>query len=277
MNRIQKRQRKHTRPSLEPLEGRALLSAGRAILHHSAVPAVAERFALPKIPSSGPGLPYILRAMQGGAGAEWIALLKGDLGHITMQRFGADVEYRSIGLAAEKPPYLLASYRGRAHDRVAPMVAGAVVLKNDQIELGAIMRGPFTNYNGTDYVVFGINRGAGGSLSPVLPSEPWITADAVVTLAIGPNGASYSGTITDRTTGAVSVIDPRNIQVEGPVVRVLLNGRQLPSQGWSVSAYKFVLWTESQLNPSLPELASIVPRQTMIPIGVETNVSPTMS
>ena len=167
-----------------------------------------------------------------------------------------------------------------AHDgflQFAPMVAGAVVLKNHQIELVAIMRGPFTNFNGTDYLVFGINRGDGPNLPPVLPSEPWITADAVVTLTIGTNGTTYSGTITDRTTGATQAINVKNIEVKGPVVRVLLSESQLPSEGLPVSKYQFAFWSESQLNPSISELAAFVPRtQRMLPIGVETGISPTI-
>jgi hypothetical protein len=195
-----------------------------------------------------------------------------------MQVIGGSIEYRVNGLAAEKPPYLLRSYNGRAHDRVAPLAVGAVALKHNLIELAAIMRGPFTKFNGTDYVVWGINRGSGGSLPAILPSEPWVAADALVTVAVGPNGASYSGTITDRTTGATQAIDPRNIQVKGPVVRVLLDASQLPSKGWTVNRYQFVVWTTDPLGTSpIGSLASIVPQDQMIPIGVEVGVNPTMS
>jgi hypothetical protein len=216
--------------------------------------------------------------MAGGAGYEWFKLLESEKGRIVAQPFGAGhIEYRAPGLVAEAPPYLLARYRGRAHDRVAPMVAGAVALKKAQIELAAIMRGPFTNFNGTDYIVFGINRGAGGSLAPAVPSEPWIKADAVVTVAVGPNGASYSATLTDRTTGTTVAINPRNVQVAGPVVRVLLDASQLPSEGWPSTAYQFIMWSESSPSATPTVLAGTAPRQQMLPIGVEQTVSPTMS
>src|SRR5262249_26196974 len=106
--------------------------------------------------------------------------------------------------------------------------------------------------------------------------EPWITADALVTIAVGPNGSTYSGTITDRVTGATQTLDPSRIRVEGPVLRVLLNVSQLPSEGLPLSRYRFAVWTATALNPTLPELASVVPQNGMIPIGVETNVKPTM-
>jgi hypothetical protein len=260
------------------------LSTGGFSPHHLAYPAAITRASLPGIPGGGPGLPFILNAIEGGAGHEWIELLQRELGTIKSATFPVDaddvhpgVEYRVNGLVAEMPPYLLRSYNGRAHDRVAPNVVGAVVLKNHLIELGAIMRGPFTNFNGTDYLVFAINRGAGARLSPALPSEPWITADALATLTIGPNGTTYSGTITDRTTGVTETINPRDIHVEGPVVRVLLSESQLQPEGWPVGKYRFAFWTESQLDPSISELAAFVPRtRMMLPIGVETNVNSTM-
>lgn len=278
MNRTANRRRAHAKPSLESLEARALLSTGVHSISHSSVAALIARHNLLSLPSGGPGLPYILRAIEGGAGYEWYALLKSEQSQIVAQSFGGGhVEYRANGLVAEVPPYLLAAYRGRAHDRVAPMVAAATVLKNSQIELAAIMRGPFTNYNGTDYIVFGINRGAGTKLPPPVPSEPWITPDAVVTVAVGPNGSTYSATLTDRTTGVTEAINPRNVQVAGPVVRVLLSAGQVPSKGLPITAYRFVMWSEAAPSATPSVLAGTEPRKQMLPIGVELNVAPTMS
>ncbi len=278
MNGLPKRSPQRAKPGLETLETRALLSASGAMRDHFPVPAMHALVSLPKIPSGGPGASYIVSAIAGGAGHEWVVLLDAEKRGIAVQPIGGSVEYRVNGMAAESPPYLLRTYDGRAHDRVAPVAVGAVVLKHNFIELAAIMRGPYTNFSGTDYVDWGINRGSGGSLPAILPSEPWIAADAVVTVAVGTNGATYSGTITDRTTGATQAIDPRDIQVKGPVVRVLLNASQLPSKGWPVNRYRFVVWTTDPLGtPPLGVLASIVPQDQMIPIGVETSVNPTMS
>jgi hypothetical protein len=262
---------------LEPLEGRALLSAAGLKPPHAAGAALVAHRPVTQIVTNPGAVQAIMKAILGGAGHEWVALLNSERGQVRAEPVGGTLELTARGGVVEEPPYLLGSYIGRVHDRVAPQAAGAVVLKKDQIELGAIMRGPFTNYDGTDYVVFGINRGAGSSLPSILPSEPWINADALVTLAIGPNGSTYSGTITNRITGATQAIDPRNIQVEASVVRVLLDPSQLPSQGLPLSSYQFAVWTETQLNPSIGELASIVPQNRMLPIGVETNVNPTMS
>lgn len=259
---------------VESLEGRALLSGPAAELPGARAAAVIDRLKLPTAFNAA-GERAILTAYFGGAGHEWIAMLDKDMRSVKVQKFGSTIQYTANGLVAEEPPYLLSTYTGDVHDRVAPSVAGAVVLKKKQIELGVIMRGPFTNYNGTDYVTFGLNRGAGGSLSPVLPSEPEITADALVTVAVGPNGSTYSGTITDRVTGATQAINPSDIQVQGPVLRLLLGASQLPSEGFALSKYRFAVWTATSPNPTLPELASVVPQSGMIPIGVETNVSPT--
>lgn len=272
MSHREKRRRHDLR--LETLEGRELMSGLAAEPPHARVAALVDRLKLPGAFNAA-GEKAILDAYFGGAGHEWIALLNKDLRGVKTQRIGTTLQYTAPGLVAEEPPYLLSTYTGDVHDRVAPAVAGAVVLKKKQIELGVIMRGPFTNYNGTDYVTFGIDRGAGGSLSPVLPSEPGITADALVTIAVGPNGSTYSGTITDRVTGQTQTIAPGDILVQGPTLRVLLNASQLPSEGFALSRYRFAVWTATSLNPTLPELASVVPQSGMIPFGVETNVNPT--
>jgi hypothetical protein len=259
---------------VETLEGRALLS-GISVEHpHSSIAGLVDRLKGPEAFNAA-GESAFLSAYFGGAGHEWVALLKKDLSGIKVQQLGTSLQYTAKGLVAEEPPYLLSTYTGPVHDRVAPATAGAVVLKKKQIELGVIMRGPFTNYDGTDYVTFGIDRGAGGSLPPVLPSEPWLTADALVTIAVGPNGSTYSGTITDRVTGATQAINPSDILVVGPTLRVLLDVSQLPSEGLPLSKYRFAVYTATNLNPTLPELASVVPQNAMIPIGVETNVKPT--
>jgi hypothetical protein len=253
-----------------------LLSATGINPPHPAIPAHMIHERLPRFAYNPAGEKAILDAYFGGAGHEWVVLLNKELQGIKSAQFGTTTQYLAHGLVAEQPPYLLSTYTGNVHDRVAPSVAGAVVLKKQQIELGVIMRGPFTNYDGTDYVVWGINRGAGGSLSPVLPSEPWVTADVLVTVAVGPNGSTYSGTITDRVTGTTQAIDPSDIQVQGPVVRVLLSASQLPSDGLPLKRYQFAVWTETQLNPTLGELASIVPQNAMIPIGVAATTKPTL-
>lgn len=276
MSRSPKPRRNRALPSFERLESRALLNAAGLKPPHSPAAALVAQHPVTKIVTNPGAVQAIIRAIYGGAGHEWVALVESEKGRITTERVGSTVELSAPGGVVEVPPYLLPTYTGNVHDRVAPQAAGAVVLKKNQIELAAIMRGPFTNYDGTDYVVFGINRGAGNSLTPILPGTPWIKADALVTLAIGPNGSTYSGTITNRITGATQTINPRNIQVEASVVRVLLSPGQLPSEGLSLGHYQFAVWTETQLNPSIGELASIVPQTRMIPIGVETNVSPTM-
>jgi hypothetical protein len=261
-------------PHVEALEGRALLSGLGAETPRAKVAALVARLNVPGGLNAA-GEKAFLDAYLGGAGHEWIPLLNSDLRHHKVQQLGTTTQFTGKGIVIEDPPYLLRTYTGNVHDRVAPNGAGAVVLKK-QIELGVIMRGPFTNYNGTDYVMFGINRGKGGSLSAVVPSEPWITADAVVTIAVGPNGSTYSGTIADRVTGASQAINPSGILIQGPVLRVLLNASQLPSEGFPLSKYTFAVWTATAPNPTLPELASVVPQDGMIPIGVETNVRSTM-
>lgn len=265
------------RPALkiEALEDRELMSGFAASHPHATPSAMIGHLRAPTAFSTA-GERAILAAYFGGAGHEWVTLAQRDMRGLRTQRFGPTLEYRAAGLVAEEPPYLLGSYKGDVHDRVAPSVAGMALLAKKQIELGVIMRGPFTNYDGTDYVTFAIDRGTGGSLPPVLASEPGIAADALVTIAVGPNGSTYSGTITDRVTGATQTLSPGQIRVQGSTLRVLLDAGQLPSEGLRVTKYRFAVFTSTTPDPALPELASVVPQDgVMIPIGVETDVRPT--
>ena len=142
--------------------------------------------------------------------------------------FGTTLQFSAEGLVAQEASHCCRPIgqcrRPRRLSRWPPRLCSRSI----RSELGAIMRRPFTHYDGTDYVVFGIDRGEGGSLPPILPSEPSVTADAIVTIAVGPNGSTYSGTVTDRLTGVTQTIDPRNIQVRASVVRVLLAAASSP-------------------------------------------------
>ena len=113
----------------------------------------------------------------------------------------------------------------------APSRLRALLLKGHNLEFGAIMRGPITGYGSTNYFVFAINRGEGAQLGPVFSSRPGITPDALVTVAVGPYAQSISGTITDLTTGAVQSINPNQIQVAGPAVRVLVTPASFRRRG----------------------------------------------
>ena len=64
-------------------------------------------------------------------------------------------------------------------DQLLPTAVGALVLKHNVLELGAIMRGPFHDPN-TSYYVFTINRGAGSKLGPTFSARPGITPDALI-------------------------------------------------------------------------------------------------
>jgi hypothetical protein len=153
-------------------------------------------------------------------------------------------------------------------------VGGAVYLKKKKIELAAIVRGPFTTYPGTTSIVFALDRGAGASLGPAFASRAGITPDALVTVTVGPDGQSNSATLTDLTTKTtVPISDP--IKVAGPTVRILLPASLLPSKGRPIKAYQFAVWTETEPGVSISGVGSFLPEDSMVPIGVETNVSAT--
>ena len=69
-------------------------------------------------------------------------------------------------------------------------------------------------------------------------------------------------------------LSPQLIQVKGPVVRLLVSAKQLPSKGFKLQNYKFAVYTQLFANAPYEDTGSFLPENSMIPIGVETNVSP---
>jgi hypothetical protein len=277
MSRRENRRRQDLR--VESLEGRALLSGLGIDRPPGAGAATLARLHEPKLSFNAAGESAVLKALLGGAGHEFLALalkeVKNPLGVVAGISSGTLTQYDVPGLAI-KQINLQSGYTGLPHDALALNIGGAVVLKGKKIELGAIVRGPFTTTPfGTD-VVFAINRGAGARLGPYYASRPGITPDALVTVAVGPNGQGNSATYTDLTTGTTQPISSPVISVSGPTVRILLNTSQLPSEGFALKHYTFAVWTETQPNAPIQDVGSFVPEDSMIPIGVETTVKPTL-
>src|SRR5262249_31489420 len=158
-------------------------------------------------------------------------------------------------------------YTGLPHDPLSLNVAGAILLKGKELELGSIVRGPFTTYPGTTYVVFAFNRGAGARLGPTFSERPGIAPDALVIVTVGPYGHSNSATITDLTTGSIQTVSSAAIHVRGPTLRVLVPERLVPSEGLPINRYTFAVWTATQPNSSIQDVGSFVPESAMIPIG----------
>ena len=245
---------------------------------HQPVAAALARLHEPKITDASPGETAFLNAIFGGAGHEFVALaqkeVKNLIAVIAGFESGAIKQYNIPGLAIKSPPNLQSGYTGLPHDSFALQAAGAVLLKAKKIELAAIVRGPFTTTPFATSIVFAINRGAGGRIGPAFASRPGITPDALVTVTVGPFGKNNSATITDLTTGMTHAISAP-ISVAGPTVRILLPASSLPSEGFTTQKYKFAVWTESQPNSPIQEVGSFIPEDSMIPIGVETNLNAT--
>jgi hypothetical protein len=262
----------------EPLEGRAMMSLAGVMGLHRPVAAVLARLHEPKITDASPGEAAFLNAIFGGAGHEFVALaqkeVKNLIAVIAGFESGAIKQYNIPGLAIKSPPNLQSGYTGLPHDSFALQAAGAVLLKAKKIELAAIVRGPFTTTPFATSIVFAINRGAGAQIGPAFASRPGITPDALVTVTVGPFGRNNSATITDLTTGSTVPISAP-ISVAGPTVRILLPASSLPSKGFSIQKYKFAVWTESAPNSPIEDVGSFIPEDSMIPIGVETNVNTT--
>jgi hypothetical protein len=277
MSRREKRRRQD--PRVESLEGRTLLSGLGIDRPHGDGSAILARSSVSKASFNSAGESAILNALLGGAGHEFVALalkeVKNPLGVAAGFADHTITQYTVPGLVV-KQINLQSGYTGPPHDSFALNIGGAVVLKRKKIELGAIVRGPFTTTPFATDVVFALNRGAGQRLGPYYPGRPGITPDALVTVAVGPYGQGNSATYTDLTTGTTTPISSPVISVAGPTVRILLDTSQLPSEGFSLKHYTFAVWTESQPNAPFQDVGSFVPEDSMIPIGVETNVGATI-
>jgi hypothetical protein len=265
---------------VEALEGRALMTGFGVERPHAARAAIVARTGQPLLSSiNSAALHAIFSALGGGPGSEFIKLIQSQvrnpLGIAAGFSSGAISQYSIKGFVIKKTNWQ-AQYTGFPHDPLALTAGGGVVLKKKRIELGAIVRGPFTTYPGTTEIVFALNRGAGQRLGPYYASRPGITPDALVTVTVGPYGQNDSATITDLTSGSTQPIGSFVISVAGPTVRILLDASQLPSEGFKLSQYTFAVWTETQTDAPIQDVGSFVPEDSMIPIGVETNLKPTI-
>lgn len=262
------RRRKSFQPNLEVVEARTLMSGfahpGSAV---AARPFIA-RLRSHAIRTDPGGVAAILNALRGGAGSEFVKLIRREVPNLNavIRSFttGRRTQFNVPGVAVRIPGFQ-ERFVGRKYDHLAPTVAGAIVLRNQRIELAGIMMGPF-NEPVPAYVVFGINRGAGASIGPRFANRPGITPDLIVAIQVAPYGASASGTITDLKTGAVATIDPSRIHVAGPTVRVFLDPDQVPSTGLKPNRYQFTMWTQGALG-DVETVGGFVPDSTMIRIG----------
>ena len=262
----------------EPLEQRALLSVAGVEPVHERVAALLARVEDRKITDSAAGETAILSTLVGGnPGHEFAALIEKEVKNLfaVVSRFESGLSAYSIpGFTVKSPPNLQGGYTGLPHDAYALQAGGAILLKGKKIEFGAIVRGPFTTTPFATDIVFAINRGAGARIGPAFASRPGITPDALVTVTVGPYGQGNSATLTDLTTGSTMPISVP-ISVAGPTVRILLPQSLLPSEGFQIKKYQFAVWTESEANAPIQDVGSFIPENSMIPIGVETNLMAT--
>src|SRR5688572_8688021 len=195
--------RTRTRPprvrlNVEPLEGRQLPSVS--------LPRLPGVSVLAANPADGSGAAAILSALRGGAGSEFVTLIRREVPNIgaVIRQFtlGARSTFSVRGFAA-KLPRLQALYRGPELDQLNPTAAGAVLLRDGRLELAAIMRGPIDLPVRTTYV-WGIDRGS-GLVDPEGFGRPGLRYDAVV--SVTREGGSITASVTDLTTGAVTPID----------------------------------------------------------------------
>jgi hypothetical protein len=277
---IRKARSRGKRLEFEPLEGRPLLSVAGLEAPREPGVAVLRRLGHElQSTDNAAAIQAIETALAGGAGSEFTSLILKQVHNPSsvIARFSGNTPYQySIKGLVAKTPNLQGGYTGLPHDANQLTIGGGVLLKGKRLELGAIARGPFTTTPFATTIVFAINRGAGQRLGPYYAQRPRITPDALVSVTVGPYGKNNSASITDLTTGTTQTIGSPVIRVAGPTVRILLNASQLPSEGFPLKRYTFAVWAASEPNAPFQDVGSFVPEDAMIPIGVETNVNPTL-
>jgi hypothetical protein len=246
-----------------------------ATAHHASA-AILARAAVPTLGGASAGKAAILNAMFGGEGHEFVTLAEKEVHNVlaVAAEFSSGSHQYSVPGIVVKTPNLQSGYTGLPHDALALTIGGAILLKRKEIELGAIARGPYTTTPFSTVVVFALNRGAGARLGPLFPERPGITPDALVTVTVGAYGRNNSATITDLTTGTTVPLNPELIRVQGPTVRVLVSASQLPPEGFAPNHYQFAVYSQLAPNSDFASTGSFVPEDSMIPIGVLTNVAP---
>jgi hypothetical protein len=272
-----KRRHQHLALRFDSLEARTLMSATGIEKPARADAAIVTRLHTSAFGGDWAGKAAILNAILGGAGHEFVELAEKEIPNIfaVASIFSSSTphQYWVRGLVA-KTPNLQSGYTGLPHDVLFLTVGGGILLKHKEIELAAIARGPFTTTPFSSEIVFALNRGEGATLGPIFPERPNITPDALVTVTVGPNGRNNSATITDLTTGTTVPLSPSLIQVDGPVVRLLVSEKQLPPKGFTPEEYKFAVYSQLYLNAPFDDTGSFVPEDSMIPLGVLTDVNP---
>jgi hypothetical protein len=268
---------KTSRPIVESLEGRTLLSGLNQVLLSGVRAALVGALQPRGITTDPAGVAAIMNALNGGLGREWVSLVRGEvrnLGSILGGFLSGRLTAYSISGLTVRTSGVQPQFVGQPYDQLLPTAAGAAVFKGNVMELAAIMRGPFHD-PATSYYVFALNRGAGARLGPTFASRPGITPDLLVTLAIGPYGSSATGTISDLVSHSTQTIPSSAIQIRGPVVRVFLNVSQLPSRGLPLQKYRFAFWTQTQPGIDLSTVPSFAPDTSMVPIGILKRVGVT--
>ena len=256
------------RLSVETLEGRALLSVAPGLKLTASPPMLAVAGGIKTDPA---GVAAVLKALSGGAGSEFVTLIRREVPNLqaVIAGFvsGRITSFTAPGIAAKIPKFQSAYTGGPTYDNLSATLAGAVVLPGNVLELAAVMRGPFDEASPCQ-VVFGLDRGAGAKRGPIFAARPKITPDALVTINVGPYGRNPTATVTDLTTGKTTAIDPSKVQVTGPVARVYVDLSALPSEGQPVAKYRFATWTRAQPGGGIANVGSFVPESTMVQVGV---------
>lgn len=111
---------------------------------------------------------------------------------------------------------------------------------------------------------------SGGKSLVSFPNRPNIFVDALVTVAMGPQGVRGAVQLmTSNGGGGPSVPLPADdVQIVGNDVFVLVPARLLPPNGAAADRYYYSFWTASGDPTAEPNVASFVPEYNITPIAV---------
>ncbi len=127
---------------------------------------------------------------------------------------GPIVNHIGVGYAVKSPRFY-ELYTGAKRGELNAAAMKATYDAAGNLILTGIVAGPITTTPtsdaGSEYYVFGIDRGTTSAVAP-FPGRPNIKYDALVAVAITPGG--ISGAVLDMTSNTVTPIDPSGIVVQ---------------------------------------------------------------
>ena len=255
-----RRTRRATRPAVEALEGRALLSmASNMPMYPLPTPTG------PSMPTPAPMTPSpspITSVPPAPEPMVPIMPMPVSAPHTTRAHHARTPMHGPTGVVT-KAPHFYEFYTGPKLAELNAVKASAELQRNGNFVFTGTNQGKINQTPAT--YVWGVDRN--GQLPPgPFMNRPDIRFDAVVVVKLSA-GNSVNALVLDTTTGAATPIDPSMVKIHGRTISVTVPGTLLPSTGLPPSQFRFNYWPEDGGPPISSSVASFAPEFTTAQVG----------